>query len=167
MHLVGHSYGGTLALRLALHYPSLVASVAVYEPMPIRVLTGDDARSRAAAEVVGLAANVRRELNGDAQRERMRTVHAHILAQRDSAPALAEYGRITAPVLFLCGQATRLSSRRIAEMIAFRMPLVDMQFLPGMGHLGPITHAWAVSERIAVFMRRQVALSFLRMGEAA
>ena len=38
VHLVGHSYGGVIALRTALYHPERVASVTVYEPVVFRLL---------------------------------------------------------------------------------------------------------------------------------
>src|SRR5437764_15082163 len=38
IHLVGHSYGGLVALRLAQRHPHRVASVCVYEPVVMRLL---------------------------------------------------------------------------------------------------------------------------------
>ena len=38
IHLVGHSYGGAIALRVALYHPERVTSVAVYEPVVFRLL---------------------------------------------------------------------------------------------------------------------------------
>ena len=35
VHLVGHSYGGAIALRVALYHPESVTSVSVYEPVAI------------------------------------------------------------------------------------------------------------------------------------
>ena len=38
VHLVGHSYGGFLALKLALARPDLVRSIAVFEPVAFGIL---------------------------------------------------------------------------------------------------------------------------------
>jgi pimeloyl-ACP methyl ester carboxylesterase len=48
VHLVGHSYGGALALRLAAREPALVRSLAVYEPVAFGVLDGRDPEGAAA-----------------------------------------------------------------------------------------------------------------------
>src|ERR1700730_10624309 len=53
VHLVGHSYGGGLALHIALRRPDRIASLALYEPAAFHLLnqteTGEDA---AFAEIV-------------------------------------------------------------------------------------------------------------------
>lgn len=63
VHLIGHSYGGAIALRVGLHRPDLVTSLAVYEPVPMRILFDYNRRHRAATEVAEVALNVRRALS--------------------------------------------------------------------------------------------------------
>ncbi len=52
-HLVGHSYGGLLALRLALTEPALLASLTLIEPMSRGVLQGSDAAAARAEAGAG------------------------------------------------------------------------------------------------------------------
>jgi len=42
VHLVGHSYGGLVALQFAVRYPALVRSLTLYEPMVLTLIEGDD-----------------------------------------------------------------------------------------------------------------------------
>ena len=51
VHLVGHSYGGAVALKAAALYPSAVASVAAYEPVLFRWLFEAAPDSRAASTI--------------------------------------------------------------------------------------------------------------------
>ena len=52
-HLVGHSYGGFLALQLALARPELVRSIAVFDPVAFGILDEvEDADARAALSLV-------------------------------------------------------------------------------------------------------------------
>ena len=46
VHLVGHSYGGLVALRLAQRYPARAISLALYEPMVLSLLPRPHARMR-------------------------------------------------------------------------------------------------------------------------
>ncbi len=52
VHLVGHSYGGLLALQLALRAPQRVRSLALYEPVAFGILHGssDQTEARLIAE---------------------------------------------------------------------------------------------------------------------
>jgi pimeloyl-ACP methyl ester carboxylesterase len=49
VHMVGHSYGGAIALRVALYHPESVTSVSVYEPVVFRLLFDYYGRRRPAA----------------------------------------------------------------------------------------------------------------------
>jgi pimeloyl-ACP methyl ester carboxylesterase len=183
VHLVGHSYGGAIALRVALHHPGTVASVAVYEPVAMRVLFDYNSRSRAAAEVVDVARTVRREVrNGSVERaaqrfidywagaaqwtalapERqasiarsMRVIADQFVALERDTVGLADYRRLDTPILYLSGERTRASTRRISELLRFAMPHVDTSVMRGLGHLGPITHPLVVAQSITAFVRAQ------------
>ncbi len=56
LHLVGHSYGGGVALHVALARPERIASLALYEPSAFHLLRqmGDNA-AKAFAEITGIA----------------------------------------------------------------------------------------------------------------
>jgi pimeloyl-ACP methyl ester carboxylesterase len=180
VHLVGHSYGGAVALRVALRHPELVASLAVYEPVAMRLLLDFDRRSRSAAEVAEIALAIARDLNGGAMERaarrfvdfwsgdgawsrlapdrraafarRMPTIRAHFASLMSDAATLADYGRIAAPVLYLTGRKTRPSTRRIGELLRRALPHVDAMTFDGMDHLGPVTHAGLVAGVIARFI---------------
>jgi pimeloyl-ACP methyl ester carboxylesterase len=185
VHLVGHSYGGAIALRVALHCRARVASVAVYEPVAMRTLFDFNRKHRAAAEVAEVFGNMGRALNGrDNQRagqlfvdywasgeqwmqlapeqrstiaRQMPVIQAHFRSLvRDVA--LQEYASVAAPVLYLAGRDTRASARRMTELLTYALPDVEVEVLVGMGHLGPITHAEPVADRIAAFVRDQAGI---------
>jgi pimeloyl-ACP methyl ester carboxylesterase len=182
VHLVGHSYGGVIALRVALSHPERVTSVAVYEPVPMRVLFDYNAKDKAAAEVAEVAREIRRALNGGnlehaARRfvdywsgagawarltpevrativRRMPVVDAHFVSLIHDPVRLRDYANVRLPVLYLTGRHTRASARRMEELLRYALPDVEAGKLDEMGHLGPITHAETVAQRIAQFLRR-------------
>ncbi len=55
VHLVGHSYGGAVALKIAEMHPQWVRSLVVYEPVLFHWLFADDPASHAAREVVEMS----------------------------------------------------------------------------------------------------------------
>ena len=195
VHLVGHSYGGAIALRIALHHPASVASVAVYEPAALRILFDYNQKYRAAAEIAEVVGNIRHELNGgNAQRAALRfvdywagaghwarlsprqqtgiarrapVIQAHFVALMHDGVRLRDYAHVDVPVLYLAGRDTRASARRIAELMELALPDVELEVLDGLGHLGPITDAERVAQRIASFVRRQTAARAAERCKAA
>lgn len=185
-HIVGHSYGAAVALKLATLYPGWVRSLVAYEPVLFGLLF-EDRNSRASAqEITGAAAAVRRQLaNGDslaaaehfvgfwsgatvwadmpvarkaAVAQRMTSVLAHFDALFGEPMRREQLARLRAPMLFLAGAATVGVTRRIAEILGQTLPLAAHESLPLMGHMGPITHAAEVNQRIDRFLQAQVAL---------
>jgi len=180
VHLVGHSYGGAIALRVALEHPERVASVAVYEPVPLRILFDYNRKHRAASEVAEIADNIRRALIGGntwraAERfvdywsggqqwtrltlekqaafaRRMPVILSHFVSLRRDAIRLRDYANLRIPVLYLSGRDTRASARRMSELLSSTLPDIEREILSDMGHLGPITHAEIVAQRIARFV---------------
>ena len=63
--------------------------------------------------------------------------------------------RIEAPMLLLTGAITVASTKRIGELLRAALPRAEHALLPGMGHMGPVTHADEVNRHIAGFLQRQ------------
>ena len=195
VHLVGHSYGGAVALQVALRHPARIASVSVYEPVPMRILFDYGARHRAATEVADVAGTIRRELNGgsteraaqrfvdywwgapqwatlDAMQRAaitacMPVIRDHFAALTHAATRLGDYRRVDAPVLYLKGRTTRASARRMAKLLQSVLPRVESVTFAAPGHLGPMTHAALVAEPIAQFVRWHAAARVQRLRNAA
>ena len=62
------------------------------------------------------------------------------------------------PMLFLSGEKTRSTTRRLGELLRHWMPHATHVTLTGMGHMGPVTHPTQVASRIAGFLDTQVML---------
>jgi pimeloyl-ACP methyl ester carboxylesterase len=175
LHLVGHSYGGAVALRIALRHPQLVRSLTVYEPALFGLLGGDDAAepeeirdiartvaSLVRAGEVAAAAQVFVAYWGgagawpamnEAQQatvvHRISTIPRHFDALFDARPDTRLWQRLQMPVWLLHGSATRASARAVADRLATLLPCVQRAEIRGAGHLGPVTHAAAVADAMA------------------
>lgn len=174
-HVVGHSYGGLIALQFALRQPGLVRSIAVYEPVTMGVL-----RSPEDEDALEPLRAVRRNWEPDASgtdeawlrqfvewwngrgawehlpaetREAFRAVgwklFQEVITLTADTTTRETYGTIAAPTLVLAGDASPLTERRAVERLAAALPRATLRWLPGAGHMGPISHAGIVNEAIA------------------
>lgn len=180
LHLVGHSYGGFLALQLALRDPALVRSIAVYEPVAFGILDDvEDADARSQLDLVkrtwepnasGADEDWLRafvdwwngagawERIGEETRNAFRAMGWKVFQEVMSLAAdrtdRATYATITAPTLILGGANSPLAERRVVENLGSALPHAQARILSGVGHMGPISHAALVNEAIAAHLRR-------------
>ena len=176
VHLVAHSYGAAVALQIALRHPRWVRSLTLYEPVAFGMLTRLAPGDAAYPEIATIAEAVRlRVARGDlaqaaalfvdywggagtwraldtAQQavlmSRIVTVPKHFAALFAAAWGRDTLARLTMPTLLLCGTQSRDPARRVVELLAAVLPQARCELIDGAGHLGPITHAAAVNERI-------------------
>jgi pimeloyl-ACP methyl ester carboxylesterase len=177
VHLVGHSYGGAVALHVALARPDRIASLSLYEPCPFHLLKQLGARGAAAcAEITALAETagsgvargdyggavsafvdywggfgtwqaLRPALRDDLVRWAPKLPLEFAAVLRDATPASA-YRRLAMPVLILRGEHAPEPTRLIAGMLAPLLPRAHLAVIAGAGHMGPLTHAAEVNRLI-------------------
>lgn len=177
-HLVGHSYGGAVALKLALTMPERVASLSLVEPVSFHLLRerGEPDRGhlmqigRVALAVSSAAGNgdYCRGLaafvdywNGDGawqglpagrQRDLVRQIGPIALnfwAAMNDPAALADLARIRCPALVLSGECSTAAARRIAQLVSRHLPCARFECIEGAGHMLPFTHPRSVNTAIA------------------
>lgn len=178
VHLVGHSFGGAVALQLALLEPHRIQSLTLIEPVLFHLLRDGTAADRKAyREATDLAGTVCRGLatghraasmasfvdywNGpgswnrldDARQHRMRTMCPSLALNfhavlSEPTPPYA-YRRITAPALLLEGGRSPEPVRRVAARLKELLPAVRTSALSEAGHMLPLTHAAVVDPLIA------------------
>ncbi|MEJ6021729.1 alpha/beta fold hydrolase [Ramlibacter sp. PS4R-6] len=180
-HVIGHSYGGAVALKLACMHPRLVHGVVAYEPVLFRILADDAAHPEHMLVVQRVAAGMRERVEaghpGHAARLfvdfwsgagtwnampakqqqvvelRMPSVVRHFDALFGEPFARDALAHMAMPMLFLSGSRTTNVARRIAQLLRATLPLAEHEEMPGLGHMGPITHAHHVNERIRQFLK--------------
>ncbi len=178
VHLVGHSYGGAVALKLAGRRPEAVRSLTVIEPVAFHLLMGGDAADRALfAEAAGLAA---RTLKGVLGRDRVAAMRGFIDywngegAWRRTSAGLRQFfldcaervcadfrgvlfepgGRealeaIGCPTLAVMGLDSAPTAMRVTEIVAETLPRAVLRLVPDAGHLAPLTDPHIVDPMIA------------------
>jgi pimeloyl-ACP methyl ester carboxylesterase len=180
VHLVGHSYGGALALRAALELGAGVASLALIEPVAFHLLRleGDPAWSEIAdvatrhIELVGAGeleacadAFMGYWMGPAAWGAATAAMRAKVVAAMpkvadewrgvfvESHPP-ARYARIEAPTLLVRGTRTTRAARRVVDLLAGALPDCALEEIRGAGHLSPVTHPAAVVKAIAGHLDR-------------
>jgi len=178
--LVGHSYGGAIALVAAITLPGRVRALALYEPTLFSLVEHespppndvDGIRGAVAAAVQALGAGdtagaARHFIDFwmapgafDAMPERNRTAIAEAVTKvqgwKDALfgePGLASaLAELRVPVLLLTGSRSPLSSRAVARRLSQLLPQSESLQLEGLGHMGPVTHPDVVNARIESFL---------------
>lgn len=167
-HLVGHSYGGTLALLAAATAPGAIRSVAAFEPPLLGPLHGlstapplqpiDHPPSRDDPEL--WMAWLVDWWNGEGTFARLGTAtRAGLLASAEKVmwevkgqladrTPLSAFEAVDVPVLLLRGGATPALVAYALEQIAAACPQARLEQLCAVGHMGPLTHPSRVNARI-------------------
>jgi pimeloyl-ACP methyl ester carboxylesterase len=178
IHLVGHSYGGAIALHVALARPDQIASMVLYEPSAFHLLRQLGAVGAEAANEIEMVAQRTRDgivsgdyrgcmtafvnyWNGagawdamapDLQRSLIRWAPKGPLdfqALLHEPTRLAAYRTLRCPVLIVRGEHAPKPSRLIAQTLSELLPNSRLVVVDRAGHMGPLTHAAEVSRLIA------------------
>lgn len=175
--IVGHSYGGAVALRFAVDRPERVRSLTLIEPVAFHLLRQDWAgRDWLLAEVQAIAAAVARDRNGGGMSrfvdywngsgtwvgltEEKRsdlarlaaTVADNFAATMAEATPLETYRLIQVPALLVRGGDSPAPTRRIAGLLASTLPNARIYTVAGAGHMAPLTHRDIVNREIAAHL---------------
>ena len=179
--LVGHSYGGAVALVAAVQKPQRVRALVLYEPTLFALL---DAAFPPPNDADGIRQTVERsgaalaEGNTGAAAEhfidywmgagtwqatpqpRRNAIEAAVVnvqgwgrALFNEPTPLRALGALTVPVLLMIGTNSPASASAVARLLAQTLPCVETLEFEGLGHMGPITHPEVVNPAIQEFLR--------------
>ena len=165
-HLVGHSYGGAVALHVAGLRGDLLRSLTLIEPVAFQLLRGTDAP--ALAEITELAESVARatasgeylvgfgrfvdywlgpqtwpEVPPDrryAMAARLPKIALDFHATLNEPTRLEDFRFMTVPTLLLHGTSSPWPTRRICDLLQRILPEARLQTICGAGHMAPVTH---------------------------
>ena len=176
MHLVGHSYGGLVALRFAQRYRTRALSLALYEPMVLSLFAADDPVARCVHQggrTLTAFVNMRRNheaaqvcidlWSGEGTFETL-----PLPARAKSAAAapqtalnyeaevccpmqLDDFRSIHTPTLLLGGARSPEAVQRIVTMLSTALPNSSVNWLDA-NHMAPIGASELVDPSIATFI---------------
>ncbi len=181
IHLVGHSYGGGVALKVALARPHRIRTLTLYEPSAFHLLLqmgGDGADAHfeitnivelvhegvLSGDYRGAVARFVDYWSGPGAWEAMReSTQGALIALAPKLPLdfralleeptpLKDYLGFPFPVHVLRGEHAPRPTRFIAELLSQTMSRCRLSVIPGAGHMGPVTHADEVASRISDYI---------------
>jgi pimeloyl-ACP methyl ester carboxylesterase len=184
-HLVGHSFGGAVALKAAARYAGRVQSLTLFEPTLFALLASsapgssamrellshtestcrlaDDGEYEAAAERFvdywfeqGAWALTREEVRADI-RGRMTLLRQRWDALIRDPATVSDLTSIGVPVLCLTAENSNPPTRALCQLLIRTLARVRSLKVPGVGHMAPLTHPDRVNPLIRAFLE-QVAL---------
>ena len=175
-HLVGHSYGGAIALKAALRFTPKLKSVVLYEPVLFSVLLSNAPQSEAAREIVAVRDDVvsgeseaaaerfidywmGRGTWASAPEARRATLVDAVAAQKpewhsafNEPTPLEAFAALDVPTLLMTGTASTAAARGVARLLAGVLPRVRVEEIEGLGHMAPVTHPGEINARIERFL---------------
>jgi pimeloyl-ACP methyl ester carboxylesterase len=168
VHLVGHSYGGAVAIRAAMKFPDHIASITLIEPVVFQLLR-DGGNQESWCEVAELAKThiclVAEGRDGDAAEAFMTywigargwqalPLNARASIVRSMPKVAVEWAsmfegsddrsqirRISAPVLLVKGGLTRKSASDVLDCLKQLLPNARKVEIASAGHMSPQTHS--------------------------
>lgn len=175
VHLVGHSYGGAVALEIAMRWPRRVRSLTLYEPVRFALLDDEETSGirqmimDTGMRIVELVKSGRLHDAGErfvdywsgrgtwgklpAPRRQVFSERMHKVAAEfdalfgDPTPAEA-YEELKMPLRLIAGMRSPLPARKVVEQLSMRCRHARVVHLAGLGHMGPVTHP----ERVAAHL---------------
>ena len=180
--LVGHSYGGAVALLAALQRPERLRALVLYEPTLFALVdaatpppnAADGIRHTVTRATAALAAGNPADAaeifidywmgegafaaKPEAQRGAIQGAVTHVQgwgsALFGEPTPLEAFAALQMPVLLMQGSETTPSARAVGTLLARVLPRLETLTFDGLGHMGPITHPALVDAAIEDFLGR-------------
>ncbi|HOP46102.1 MAG TPA: alpha/beta hydrolase [Desulfobacteraceae bacterium] len=179
-HLIGHSWGGAIALKAALRHMSRLLSVVLYEPALWSLLVNHDPSGDAAREIVYNRDKTQRLMDkkdfagaGEyfidywigpgtwknlSENRRSAFTDGMVAASPEwhasfiEATPLSAFASIDVPALLLTGKKSTAPARAMTTMLSHTLPNAKVAELEGIGHMGPVTHPEIINRVIEAFL---------------
>jgi pimeloyl-ACP methyl ester carboxylesterase len=180
LHLVGHSYGGAVALRYCYKYKdfSRVHSLTLFEPVSFHILSQSEEayiRSRSAAETTAKFLKEGKlpeaaeyfidfwsgtgtftgypEMIREFFIDTIKSAPLDYKALFEETLTVQDYAQLTLPVCLMAGRESPVESQRIAQLLAANLPNCTMNWINS-GHMAPVNQPDLVNPVIDSFIRK-------------
>lgn len=178
--MVGHSYGGGIALKAALMHPGRVRALALYEPTLFALIEQQGPSPNAADGIRNAVAEASIALDAGDKDTAARAFIDYWMGEGSWAqtpearkPAIAEsvanvrrwkhalfteptplevFRGMNIPVLLMTGKRSTSSAHGVANILKAALPRVEHVEFEKLGHMGPITHPDLVNKAIVNFL---------------
>lgn len=184
VHLVGHSWGGTIAIKIAMALPEWTRSLTLIEPAIFHLLrdaknAADQALFGEIAAIAGVVCAAAADGHAEAGMGRFIDFWNGTGAWANSSPRLRaalkpqlgqvvnnfvagfnetwtldEAANITCPTLAIMGMESMSPAQRVTEMLAETIPASTLAMIPGAGHMAPLTDPHIVDPLIFNHLRK-------------
>ncbi len=179
-HLVGHSFGGAVALRAALRHADRLASLTLFEPVLFSLLMAAEPDGAGAREIDAVSRRTTQLLDAgeleaatetfvdywmgagryagtpEAKRPNLQAgmpaVKGHWQALFGEPTPAHAWATLPCPCLLMTGERSRASALGVAAQLRRVLPRLSNVDIPGAGHMAPVTHPEAVNAAIAAFI---------------
>lgn len=177
-HILGHSYGGAVALHHAYHHRRRVASLTAIEPMAYHLLPESH-------EVLSISQQMINDIRSDIQRgesdkgarkfidlwmrpgtfdnladrekkvlsEGVKKMVIDFRAAANDPLTINEYADLPMPVCLIAGKDSPPYSLSISRVVAQAIPNICLHWVDG-GHFAPFTHGHQVTPIILDFLEK-------------
>lgn len=177
VHLLGHSYGGAIAIKIALMRPDLVKSLTVYEPATFHFLKNGSSTDKRLFQQI---AQVSKQVSLAVAEQNPSAGMRHFLdfwngnGFWDQLPAVArrrfsgmissikadfthgfgetweltDLGALDIPTLVMTGLESPELTQHVAGAVAKALPQARLALLPELGHMAPIFQPEWVNARV-------------------
>lgn len=179
-HLVGHSFGATVAMRLAMEQPDMVLSLTLVEPVIMAAARGTDVYETYRVQINPYLAAFDRQNYPEMAREfytawgggkswasvpeQMKSTITALMPMigategslNDDSCNLLGVGaleKMTMPITLLRGSETQPIVQVIHQKLMERLPHATEVVVEGAGHMLPITHPLPVTQAIAAHLQ--------------
>lgn len=175
-HLIGHSYGGLVALSVARARP--LRTLTVCEPVAFGVLhSTNDAEGLADLAAYGTSSTFGVSPGSEAWLTRFieywngpgawdalpaptreafvrvgKKVYQEVAGILDERTPHDAYRALAMPTLIVRGERTTKASQRVCAILAATIPRAELHVVEGAGHMAPLTHADRVNALIEAFL---------------